>query len=79
VLSVDKNSWIPLGFAYNLLILSHTAEIIYKTTDICEPLLECCIAWNDKEILIEWPIYNAPFLSRKDLDGVSLSDADGYD
>jgi dTDP-4-dehydrorhamnose 3,5-epimerase len=79
VLSSDKKLWIPLEFAYNLLTFLDTAEILYKTTDFSAPEIELCIAWSDTEIWIEWPIHNAPFLSRKDHDGVYLYDADGYD
>jgi len=78
VLSADnkKQLWIPLGFAHGFLTLSATAEILYKTTDFYAPEFERCIIWNDKEIGIEWPIHNTPFLSRKDQAGVTLYDVE---
>ena len=80
VLSADnkKQLWIPLGFAHGFLTLSESAEVLYKATDFYAPEFERCIAWNDKEIGIEWPIQNAPLLSGKDQAGVSLYDVEGY-
>ena len=80
VLSADnkKQLWIPLGFAHGFLTLSETAEVLYKATDFYAPEFERCIAWNDPEIGIEWPIQNAPLLSGKDQAGVSLYDVEGY-
>ena len=80
VLSADnkKQLWIPLGFAHGFLTLSETAEVLYKSTDFYAPEFERCIAWNDTEIGIEWPIQNAPLLSGKDQAGVSLYDVEGY-
>jgi len=80
VLSADnkKQLWIPLGFAHGFLTLSESAEVLYKATDFYAPEFERCIAWNDPEIGIEWPIQNAPLLSGKDQAGVSLYDVEGY-
>ena len=80
VLSADnkKQLWIPLGFAHGFLTLSESAEVLYKATDFYAPEFERCIAWNDTEIGIEWPIQNAPLLSGKDQAGVSLYDVEGY-
>jgi len=80
VLSADnkKQLWIPLGFAHGFLTLSESAEVLYKSTDFYAHEFEMCIAWNDTEIGIEWPIQNAPLLSGKDQAGVSLYDVEGY-
>ena len=80
VLSADnkKQLWIPLGFAHGFLTLSESSEVLYKATDFYAPEFERCIAWNDTEIGIEWPIQNAPLLSGKDQAGVSLYDIEGY-
>ena len=80
MLSADnkKQLWIPLGFAHGFLTLSESAEVLYKATDFYAPEFERCIAWNDPEIGIEWPIQNAPLLSGKDQAGVSLYDVEGY-
>lgn len=72
--------WVPGGFAHGYYILSEWAEILYKTTDFYAPNWERCIAWNDPEIGIEWPLINRqmPTLSPKDRLGKSLKDADYY-
>jgi len=64
--------WIPEGFAHGFVTLSETAEFLYKTTDYYAPEYECCIAWNDAEIGIEWQLTEAPILSGKDRQGMRL-------
>ena len=69
--------WIPPGFAHGFLVLSESADFLYKTTDYYAPQHERCIAWNDPEIRIEWPdLGSAPTLSSKDLAGQRLAEAD---
>ena len=58
--------WIPEGFAHGFLVISYTAEFLYKTTDYWAPEFERCIAWNDPSIGIQWPIQGEPALSAKD-------------
>ena len=70
-----KQLWIPPGFAHGFLTLSETAEILYKTTDFFAPESERCIAWNDPEIGIEWPLQGEPILSKKDQNGFPLCNA----
>jgi len=74
VLSADnkKQLWIPLGFAHGFLTLSETAEVLYKATDFYAPENERCLAWNDPDIGIEWPLQGEPFLSEKDQCGLLL-------
>ena len=67
--------WIPQGFAHGFMVLSESADFLYKTTDYYAPQHEHCIAWNDAEIGIEWPADMAPNLSVKDQAGTSLHDA----
>jgi len=67
--------WIPAGFAHGFLVLSESAEFLYKTTEYYAPEYERCIAWNDPAIGIEWPLSDAPQLSIKDQAGVYLSQA----
>lgn len=67
-----RQLWIPAGFAHGFITLSETAEFLYKTTDYYAPEYERCIAWNDPEIGINWPLDQAPVLSDKDQQGVSL-------
>jgi dTDP-4-dehydrorhamnose 3,5-epimerase len=68
-----KQLWIPPGLAHGFVVLSETAEFLYKTTDYYAPALERCICWNDPDIGIEWPIEGEPLLSAKDQAGVRLA------
>jgi dTDP-4-dehydrorhamnose 3,5-epimerase len=70
--------WIPVGFAHGFCVLSDFAEVLYKTTDFYAPENERCIAWNDPEIGIEWPLSGAPLLSPKDAAGVRLRHAQAF-
>ena len=67
-----KQLWIPEGFAHGFLVLSETADVLYKTTDYYAPDDERCVIWNDAEIGIDWPSRIAPILSAKDRAGVAL-------
>jgi len=67
-----KQLWIPPGFAHGFLTLGDATEFLYKTTDYYAPEYECCIAWNDPEVGIDWPLTAAPILSVKDQAGKSL-------
>lgn len=68
--------WIPAGLAHGFLVLSETAEFLYKTTDYYAPAHERCIAWNDPDLAIEWPDLGfTPNLSAKDQMGRSLTDS----
>lgn len=58
--------WVPEGFAHGFLVLSETAEFLYKTTDYWAPEFERSINWNDPAIGIQWPIQDEPSLSAKD-------------
>jgi dTDP-4-dehydrorhamnose 3,5-epimerase len=51
-----KQLWIPPGFAHGFLVLSETAEFLYKTTDYYDPQSEVCLSWCDPSIKIDWPI-----------------------
>lgn len=67
-LSADNKQqlWIPPGLAHGFLVLSESAEFMYKTTDYWEPDLEGCIRWDDPDLAIDWPLAGAPLLSPKD-------------
>ena len=71
VLSADnkKQLWVPEGLAHGFLVLSDTAEFLYKTTDYYAPEFEMCMIWNDPILNINWPINNEPRLSLKDQSG----------
>lgn len=68
-----KQLWIPEGLAHGFLVLSDTAEFLYKTTDYYAPECEACIAWNDPILAIEWPLDGPPKLSGKDHQGVAFA------
>lgn len=73
-----KQLWVPPGFAHGFVVLSDSAEFLYKTTDFYAPQHERCIIWNDKEIAIAWPESVEPILSKKDQKGVSFAEAEVY-
>lgn len=68
--------WVPAGFAHGFVVVSETAEVLYKTTDYYAPQHERSILWNDPAIGIEWPTHVEPLLSEKDAAAVLLADAD---
>jgi dTDP-4-dehydrorhamnose 3,5-epimerase len=70
-----KQLWVPKGFAHGFVVLSETADFLYKTTDYYAPAHERCIAWNDAQIGIHWPNDITPQLSAKDLAGLPLAQA----
>jgi dTDP-4-dehydrorhamnose 3,5-epimerase len=77
-LSADnkKQLWIPAGFAHGFLVLSETAEFLYKTTDYWHAGSEQCIVWNDATLNIQWPdIGMQPLLNPKDAAGFGWGDA----
>lgn len=71
-----KQLWVPEGFAHGFVVLSDTADFIYKTTNYYSPGHEHCILWNDKTINIKWPTGIDPVLSKKDSMGKQLKDAE---
>ena len=75
-----RQLWVPPGFAHGFLVLSDSAEFLYKTTDYYAPQHERCIAWNDPQLSIAWPdIGMAPLLSAKDQQGQPLAGAQLFD
>ncbi|MDB5854109.1 MAG: dTDP-4-dehydrorhamnose 3,5-epimerase [Herminiimonas sp.] len=71
-----RMAWIPPGFAHGFLVLSESAEFLYKTTDYWAPEHERSILWNDPAIGIDWPFAGEPALSLKDRVGTLLCDAE---
>ena len=70
-----RQMWVPPGFAHGFLVLSDTAEFLYKTTDFYAPQHECCLKWDDATVNIKWPVQGEPILSAKDNLGLSLQEA----
>ena len=73
-----RQLWIPPGFAHGFMVLSESADFLYKTTDYYAPQHERCIAWNDPSIGIVWPSDLNPLLSAKDQQGISLVAAEVF-
>ncbi|MCV2422806.1 dTDP-4-dehydrorhamnose 3,5-epimerase [Paucibacter sp. DJ2R-2] len=81
-LSADNHRqlWIPPGFAHGFLVLSESADFLYKTTDTYAPQAEGSVRWDDPAIGIEWPDLGlAPLLAEKDLKAPLLKDAKHFD
>ena len=75
ILSSDnkRQLWVPQGFAHGFVVLSDTAEFLYKTTDYYAPQFERCIVWDDTRLAIDWPVQGrTPSLSVKDAQGKSF-------
>jgi dTDP-4-dehydrorhamnose 3,5-epimerase len=70
--------WVPEGFAHGFVVLSDTAEFLYKTTHYWAPEFERSIAWNDPALGIKWPIQGEPTLSAKDQQALSLAKAEHF-
>jgi dTDP-4-dehydrorhamnose 3,5-epimerase len=73
-----RQLWIPAGFAHGFLVLSDSADFLYKTTDYYAPQHERSVLWNDPAIGIDWPTDGEPALSAKDKAGVLLRDAEVF-
>jgi dTDP-4-dehydrorhamnose 3,5-epimerase len=74
----QKQFWIPAGFAHGFVVLSDSADFLYKTTDYYLPSAEQCIMWNDPALQIDWQLHRlqeAPKLSGKDQQGLSFERA----
>lgn len=80
-LSADnfRQMWVPPGFAHGFLVLSESADVIYKTTDYYAPEHERCLRWDDPQVAIDWPQGATPVLSMKDQVGVPLSQAELFE
>lgn len=75
VLSAEnrKQMWIPAGLAHGFLVLSDSAEFLYKTTDYYAPELERCLRWDDPSLNIAWPLAGRPpLVSAKDAEGLAF-------
>ena len=74
--SNKRQLWVPPGLAHGFLVLSDSADFLYKTTDYYAPAHERCIAWNDPSLAIAWPLRGeTPLLSGKDAAGQAFAGA----
>ncbi|AMZ73170.1 MULTISPECIES: dTDP-4-dehydrorhamnose 3,5-epimerase [Pseudomonas] len=71
-----RQMWVPPGFAHGFVVLSESADFLYKTTDYYAPSAERCIRWDDPQLAIDWEFEGTPILSAKDLNGKALHEAD---
>lgn len=72
----QKQFWVPAGFAHGFLVLSESADFLYKTTEYYAPAHEKCIVWNDADLNIQWPLDGSnPLLSQKDQKGSTFAEA----
>jgi len=74
-----RQLWIPEGFAHGFVVVSESAEFLYKTTDYWAPEHERSILWNDPTLNLPWPLEGEPSLSAKDRQGVLLEQAETFD
>lgn len=73
-----RQMWVPPGFAHGFSVTSDIAEFLYLTTEYYAPEHERCIAWNDQDLNITWPLTSAPNVSAKDRQGRLFRDADMF-
>ncbi|MFO7646044.1 MAG: dTDP-4-dehydrorhamnose 3,5-epimerase [Desulfosarcina sp.] len=74
-----RQFWIPPGFAHGFLVLSDSADFLYKTTEYYAPEFERCILWNDETLDIRWPVQGEPVLSNKDREGLPFEQAEVFE
>jgi dTDP-4-dehydrorhamnose 3,5-epimerase len=73
-----RSLYIPPGFAHGFCVLSKTADVCYKCTDLYAPQHERTLLWNDPDVGIAWPFEGPPVVSAKDASGVFLTDAECF-
>ncbi len=73
-----RQFWVPAGFGHGFLVLSESADFLYKATDYYAPQHERAIIWNDSDLAIDWPGDAAPELSAKDAAAPRFADAEVY-
>ena len=74
----QRMMWIPPGFGHGFLVLSETADFLYKTTALYAPQWDRGVRWNDPAIGVQWPLEGEPQLSGKDQVAPLLKDAEVY-
>ncbi len=81
ILSADNKAqmWVPEGFAHGFIVLSDSAETVYKATDYYAPQHERCIAWDDPQLAIDWLLTLPPVVSDKDRRGLPFASAELFD
>jgi dTDP-4-dehydrorhamnose 3,5-epimerase len=70
-----KQLWIPPGFAHGFVVLSESADFLYKTTDYYAPEHERSLLWSDPDVGVKWPLSGEPQLAAKDAAAKRLHEA----
>jgi dTDP-4-dehydrorhamnose 3,5-epimerase len=73
-----RQLWVPEGFGHGFVVLSESAEVLYKSTDYWAPEHERGIRWDDPQLAIRWPFEGQPLLSAKDEKGATLATAEVF-
>ena len=73
-----RMAWIPPGFAHGFLVVSDSAEVLYKATDYYAPEHERTLLWSDAALGIKWPLAGQPVLADKDRRGTPLASAEVF-
>jgi len=73
-----KQLWVPEGYAHGFVVLSETADFLYKTTDYYAPEFERSLLWNDPRLGIAWPLRGEPVLAAKDAAAKTWAEADFF-
>ena len=75
----QEQFWVPAGFAHGFLVLTDSADFLYKTTDYYAPEYERTVAWDDADLAIDWPLADlTPVLSAKDQQGTAFKLAETF-
>jgi dTDP-4-dehydrorhamnose 3,5-epimerase len=77
--SNHRQFWMPPGFAHGFLVLSETADFLYKTTNYYAPSHDRGVIWNDIDLNINWPKEITPQLSAKDLKNLAFASCEVFD
>ena len=73
-----RQLWVPAGFAHGFVVLSDSAEFLYKTTDYYYPEHERSVLWSDPDLNIDWPFNFEPKLAAKDAQAPLFKDAETF-
>jgi len=73
-----RAAWIPAGFAHGFLVVSESADVLYKATDYYAPEHERTLLWSDPALGIQWPLRGEPVLAEKDRRGTPLREAEAF-
>ena len=74
-----RQMWIPIGFGHGFVVLSATAQVLYKTTELWDAQCDRAIAWDDADLAIDWPIDERPLVSEKDASAPTLDEVPLFD